>query len=108
MLWRSPDVRRGIELVGGRAHTEALELGSTGEVIEQLVRPLKTVRPNHFVELLTVSAGSAIVVYAVTRDAANNFVASVAAAWSLQSITGGVVAGDLVPSDDSLSAVVNG
>ncbi len=50
--------------------------------------------------------GSAITVYAISRDALNNFVANVAAsAWSLENITGGVVAGDLVPSADNKSAV---
>jgi hypothetical protein len=54
----------------------------------------------------SLASGSSITVFAITRDASNNFVANVAAtAWSLQNITGGVVAGDLVPSVDSRSAV---
>jgi hypothetical protein len=54
-------------------------------------------------------SGSSITVYAITRDASNNFVANVAAtAWNLQNITGGVVAGDLVPSVDTRSAVFTG
>jgi hypothetical protein len=57
----------------------------------------------------SLTAGSSITVYAVTRDAAGNFVANVAAnAWSLQSVTGGIAAGDLVPSADSKSAVFTG
>jgi len=56
-----------------------------------------------------ILTGSAITVYAITRDASDVFIANVAAdAWSLQSITGGVVAGDLVPSGDSKSAVFTG
>ena len=55
----------------------------------------------------SLSAGSSITVYAVTRDTSNNFVANAAAdVWSLQNITGGVVAGDLVPSVDHRSAVL--
>jgi hypothetical protein len=51
------------------------------------------------------SSGSSITVYAVTRDQYGNFVANAAGTWSLTSITGGVVAGDLVPSGDTKSAV---
>ena len=43
-----------------------------------------------------VTAGSSITVYAITRDTFGNFVANVSATWSLQSITAGVVSGDLV------------
>jgi len=56
-----------------------------------------------------ITPGNSITVYAITRDASNNFVANVAAAvWSLENITGGVVAGDLVPSPDAKSAVFTG
>ena len=51
-------------------------------------------------------SGSSLTVYAITRDALNNFVANVAgAAWALENIAGGVVSSDLVPSSDSRSAV---
>ncbi len=57
----------------------------------------------------TVNIGNSITVYAITRDASNAFIANVAAdTWSLQSITGGVVNGDLVPNGDSKSAVFTG
>ncbi len=57
----------------------------------------------------SIGAGSSLTVYAITRDASNNFVANVAAdIWSLQSITGGVVTSDLVPGGDSKSAVFTG
>ena len=55
-----------------------------------------------------LASGSAITVYAVSRDGFNNFVANVPGVWTLQNITGGVVAGDLVPSGDSRSAVLTG
>jgi hypothetical protein len=54
----------------------------------------------------SLASGSSLTVYAITRDAANNFVGNIAAdVWSLQNITGGVVAGDLVPALDGKSAV---
>ena len=57
----------------------------------------------------SLRVGSSITVYAITRDSANNFVANQpAAVWSLQNITGGVSAADLVPSGDSASAVFTG
>ncbi len=50
-----------------------------------------------------------LVVYSITRDAFDNFVENVAAGtWTLQNITGGVVAGDLVPSGDNRSATFTG
>ncbi len=57
----------------------------------------------------SLASGSSITVYAITRDGSNNFLANIAAdIWSLQNITGGVVAGDLVPAVDSKSAVFTG
>src|SRR5262249_30688951 len=52
----------------------------------------------------TVSNSQSITVYAISRGAGNAFVANAPATWSLTSITGGVVAGDLVPSVDGKSA----
>ena len=56
----------------------------------------------------SVTAGSSITVYAVTRDTYGNFVGNLVAGWSLQSITGGVASGDLVASGDSKSATFTG
>ncbi|HMD13219.1 MAG TPA: hypothetical protein VKI62_01195, partial [Bacteroidota bacterium] len=57
----------------------------------------------------SLPAGNSLTAYAITRDASNNFVANVAASsWSLQSTTGGIVSGDLVPSGDSKSAIFTG
>jgi len=47
-------------------------------------------------------------VFAISRDAASNFVANVAATWSLVNITGGVVTGDLVVAGDTKSATFTG
>src|SRR6267143_1232840 len=61
------------------------------------------------VPLQNVVAGNQLQVYAVTRDTFNNFIANVAAdSWALQSVTGGVLAGDLVPAPDRKSAVFTG
>lgn len=56
----------------------------------------------------TVSAGSSVRVYGVTRDAYSNYVANVPATWSLINLTGGVVGSDLAPASDSLSATLTG
>jgi|GEM_PF-1982578 len=54
----------------------------------------------------SVASGSSVTVYAITRDASDNFVENIAAtSWMLENITGGVVAGDLVPAVDGKSAV---
>ncbi len=55
-----------------------------------------------------LTSGNSLTVYAISRDGAGNFVANVAATWSLQGITGGVVAGDLVASGDTKSATLSG
>jgi urease accessory protein UreH len=44
----------------------------------------------------SIRTGDSITVYAVTRDAGNNFVANAIATWILTNITGGVVVGDEV------------
>src|SRR5207245_1823426 len=53
-------------------------------------------------------AGSSISAYAIARDAGGNFLSNTAATWSLQSITGGVVSGDLVPAGGNKSATFTG
>ena len=53
----------------------------------------------------SVASGTTFTVYAISRDALNNFVANVAATWSLASKSGGVVDGDLVAAGDGKSAV---
>ncbi|MEI6084335.1 MAG: MBG domain-containing protein [Verrucomicrobiota bacterium] len=45
-----------------------------------------------------VTAGSSVTVYAITRDTFGNFVANPSSTWSLISLTGGVVSGDLAAS----------
>jgi Tol biopolymer transport system component len=56
-----------------------------------------------------IDVGSSITVYAIARDAADNFIENVAAdSWSLVSKTGGVVDGDLVPAGDGKSATFTG
>ena len=53
-----------------------------------------------------VPAGNSITIYAITRDTYGNLVANPSATWSLQSLTGGVVSGDLVAG--GASAVFTG
>ncbi len=56
----------------------------------------------------TITSGSRITVFAIARDIAGNFVRNVAASWSLQSVSGGVVGGDLVPAPGARSATFTG
>ena len=56
----------------------------------------------------SLASGSTLTAYAVARDASGNFVSNISATWFLESITGGVVAGDLVPAPDGKSAVFTG
>ena len=53
----------------------------------------------------TVASGHAVTVYAVARQTGGAFAGNTAATWSLTNVTGGVVAGDLVPAGDGKSAV---
>jgi adhesin/invasin len=56
-----------------------------------------------------LASGDSIVVYAISRTADGTFVENVPAeSWSLDTLSGGVVAGDLVPSVDNKSAVLKG
>jgi hypothetical protein len=52
-----------------------------------------------------------LTVYAITRDAGGNFIANAQAdvdGWTFSNLTGAVVAGDLVPSNDRKSADILG
>ncbi|MFN0158351.1 MAG: carbohydrate binding domain-containing protein [Bacteroidota bacterium] len=55
-----------------------------------------------------LESGNTITVYAISRTATNQFVGNITTTWSLENITGGVVAGDLVPSPDGKSATFTG
>ena len=55
-----------------------------------------------------VISGGAVTGHAISRDASGNFVANVAATWSLAGPTGGVVSGDLVPAVGNKSATFTG
>ena len=55
-----------------------------------------------------VASGGTATGFAISRDTYGNFIANVAATWSLTNITGGVVGGDLVASGDNKSAVFTG
>jgi len=56
-----------------------------------------------------VTAGNTVTVYAIRRDASDNFVDNVAATdWTLENKTGGIADGDLVAAGDNKSAVFTG
>ena len=56
----------------------------------------------------TVAARATVTGYAISRTAADVFVANVAGTWSLTSKAGGVADGDLVPAGDAKSAIFTG
>jgi hypothetical protein len=60
------------------------------------------------VPVQNVVSGTSVTGYAISRDIDGNFMANVAAAWSLTNPTGGVVSGDIVASGDMKSAVFAG
>ena len=53
----------------------------------------------------TVSIGTALTAYSITRDGSGAFIANGTATWALTSKTGGIVDGDLVAAGDGRSAV---
>ena len=58
------------------------------------------------VEELPVNEGSRLMLYAITRDESNNFIANVSQDdWSLENLTGGNADGELIPSGDTKSAI---
>ncbi len=56
----------------------------------------------------SLTAGSSVTVYAIARDASGYFIRNTNASWSLQSITGGVVSGDLTVNGAGASATLTG
>jgi autotransporter-associated beta strand protein len=60
------------------------------------------------VGMQSIRSGDSMTVYSITRDSGGNFVANVAASWSLTNVTGGVVVGDLVAQPDGKSAIFTG
>jgi len=56
----------------------------------------------------SIRTGDSITVYAITRDAGNNFVTNASATWILTNMTGGVVVSDLVPQPGGKSAIFTG
>ncbi len=55
-----------------------------------------------------VSSGNSVTGFAIRRDGAGNFIANVAASWSLTNAVGGILNSDLVASVDNKSAVFTG
>ena len=96
---------RAVGAFTGNSGTITVTAGTATQVrVETLANGSGTVVPAQ-----SLASGSSLTGFAISRDASGNFVANVAAdTWSLQGITGGVVAGDLVPSGDAKSAVFTG
>jgi PKD repeat protein len=62
----------------------------------------------NIVSAQSVTVGSSITVYSVTRDQYGNFIANAVGTWSLANKTGTVADSDLVPAGDNKSAVFTG
>jgi hypothetical protein len=61
------------------------------------------------VQAQSLTAGSGLTVYSISRDQYDNFVSNIAADnWTLTSTSGGVVSGDLAASGDKKSAIMTG
>ena len=66
-------------------------------------------RERGLVPAQNLTAGSSLTVYSISRDQYDNFVSNIAADnWTLVSISGGVVSGDLAASEDKMSAKMTG
>ena len=51
-----------------------------------------------------LTSGQTVTGYSISRDAGNNFIANIAATWSLVNLSNNVVSSDLVPAGGNLSA----
>jgi fibronectin-binding autotransporter adhesin len=77
-------------------------LGAASQVrVETAVDGFGTVVPATELPL-----GASLEVFAISRDAGNNFLGNVAATWSLANIQGSLTSGDLVPAGDGKSATL--
>jgi hypothetical protein len=104
-----------------KAGTKTLQASSSG-VLSAASNPfLITAAASSYLAVETAADGSGVALptqnipadlatnlFAITRDAANNFVSNVTATWSLVNVTGGVVNGDLVVAGDGKSATFTG
>jgi len=91
-----------ISVSGGNLLLTVVEAGTTISV-ETAADGSGTV-----VSAQSLAAGSSLTVYAIARTASGAFIANVPAAWSLATLTGGVVSGNLVPAANGLSATFTG
>ena len=99
----SPDSTSG-------SHGASLVVSTTGPAAEVRVETAAN-GSGTVVPAQSLTSGSTLTVYAISRDASHTFIANVSATWSLQGRTGGIVAGDLVGSSTSTtgtSAVLTG
>jgi len=78
---------------------------SSGPVAAEVRAETAADGTGQIVQAQSVTVGTPVTAYSISRDASHVFVSNAVATWSLTSITGGVVAGDLVPASDYKSAV---
>ena len=92
-------------LGGGTSASQTFTVTGTGTTLTVETKPdgSGTVVPAQ-----NIVSGAWVTGYAISRDASGNFVANVAAAWTLANVTGGVANTDLVAAANNLSATFTG
>jgi Invasin, domain 3/Protein of unknown function (DUF1566) len=89
---------------GTNAQTQATVTYSAGTAT-QIVIETAADGSGSAITAQSVASGKTFAAYAISRDAWNNFVANVAATWSLAGKSGGVVDGDFVAAGDGKRAL---
>ena len=115
-LVRSPDARSAVFTGAGAGTAEIVAIADatnfvfSGTITVQLATPTQVrveTQPDGsgvVIAATNMTTGQAVTGYSISRDSGGNFIANVAATWSLENIAGNVVSGDLVPAGDNLSA----
>ena len=113
--------KKSAVFTGGATGSSARILAMTSGLISDTSGILSVVQPGAPTKILvetapngtgtivpgqSLASGGSITVYAVERDAANNFVANIPAeSWSLEVLAGGILSGDLAAAIDKKSAL---
>ena len=89
----------------GKTPLESIAFSLTAGSATKMVTETAADGSGTVVEAQPMIAGSTIILYAITRDESNNFIANVSQDdWSLENLTGGNADGELILSADTKSA----
>ncbi len=115
-LVRSPDAKSAIFQGAGAGTAQIVAIANatnfvwSGTITVQLAAPTQVrveTQPDGsgtVVAATNLTPGQTVTGYSISRDAGNNFIANVAATWSLVNLSNNVVGSDLVPAGGNLSA----